>query len=545
MERPRIFGGRQLVTGANYFDLRDQFNWQDPFLPLVQPRQPGGPGAGSGEGTGAGSGAGAGVGVGVGAGGGAGAGAGAGTGVGGGVGTGGGGTGLPGSGGGSGGGYGFPWPVPWPSDSTTPGEGGPGAGAEYPVRPGAPPPPYPGPNDNYGMSPWPNGTLTDAEYNEAVRRADEWRKWYEANRLDAPPVDSGGLPVPPGGSSPGGGGGGGGENQQPPEPTYGFGIDIPGGVMPPGYGDITPDYGAILGGLNSLPDIIRGSTGNIPQLVPGDLPLPGSSGGTVGAGFGDWLARARAVPDLINFKDDPEGAFYGALSLVNPAVGALGAGFMALSDVLNYGNSREEEREYYNQIGASYYDQILSNVWTQGLGRDPDWIWTNRAGTGPEDDAFQQGWLNYLRQQRGADDGKTPFQLFGRMAPEDAGQAILDSLRAYAGTLESLPEYGPGEGTYAPRIKLDQLYGTQDNSRHYNLPSIGVGGGPGQNFEGLELAFSTLPARAEAYRRMQADPRWLQWVDEFSALRPDVAIPEFSYFTPELAEWIDRTYGGY
>lgn len=419
--------------------------------------------------------------------------------------------------------------------------------SDFPVRPGAAPAPYEIAGGTFGIEGDPED-WDQAKWEEWRLRNEEWRKWWEENRDTSQP--GGGT----GGSAPDPtGGGGGSTGQQPTDyaqwPGIG-GIDIPPTRIPPSVG-FEPDRDAIRGGIGAIGDLIEGGGfgGGIPQLMPGDLPLPGGQT-PVGAGggqLGGWLARFNALGDIANYKEDPRGAFVGATTLVNPLVGALAGGYLALTDVLNNKNSsgRQDARDYYNEVGAAYFDQLLPSFWTEGLGRNPDWIYGNRQGTGQSDAEWLQGFQSWL----GSDEGvggraETPFQNFGKMSPQEAGPAIAEALWRY---MQINPiESGMGPGDFAPQAQLDRLYGTQDQSHWYDLNSFApiAHGGYGQNFEGLGLAMETIPNRLAAARGIESDPAWSSWASEFSQLRPNVALPQAgSYVDPQLAaywDWIEQ-----
>jgi hypothetical protein len=292
-----------------------------------------------------------------------------------------------------------------------------------------------------------------------------------------------------------------------------------------------------LGGILGLGDLISGGGfggaigQGIPQIMPGDLPIPGGQA-TRGLGdFGGTLARIGAVGDILNLRDDPRGAFNGVATLANPAVGALAGGYLALADVLNNMNAsaRQEARDYYNQVGAAYVDQILPQFWAE-MGRNSDWIYGPRMGTGQSDADFVRGWQGWLASSGVGGRPETPFQNFGKLSPEQAAPAITQSLYDYLATLDTPLERGMGPGDFAPKVQLDRLYGTQDQSRYYDLNSLG--------FDGLELAMSTLPNRIDAAWGLANDPSWQQWAAEFSQLRPDVPLPQAnSYIDPRLVDY--------
>jgi hypothetical protein len=199
------------------------------------------------------------------------------------------------------------------------------------VRPGSPPPPY-DINNRFGVTATgPNGTFTDEEYEEFVRRANEWGRWYSEYGTGELPLGVGvGVPTEGSGTSSSdsssGGGGGGSTGEQPTEyaqfPGLG-GIDIPPYPLPPGPSDFEPDYAATLGGVFALPDLISGgggggSTGETPP-TPTDI--------WAGGGAFPDVAPFPLPPGPDDFEPDTDAMLGGAFTLLDLIFGAGFGGF--------------------------------------------------------------------------------------------------------------------------------------------------------------------------------------------------------------------------
>jgi hypothetical protein len=411
--------------------------------------------------------------------------------------------------------------------------------SDFPVREGAPAAPYPGtPAGTFGVEGDPE-SWGDAEWQEWQRRRGEWQRWWEANRVGA--ADGGGLGGSSGGStgSAGGGSGGGGGNGQPTTPPpplpptdWGFGIDIPDAAF-------DPDVDAIVKGIGALPDIIGGSTGNIPQFMPGEVG-GAPAGGSAAGNFGNFIARLKAIPDILDFKEDPRGAFTGAITLANPAAGALAGGFLALSDWVNAGNSgaRQDRRDELNERGRMIADPVMGAFWRE-LGRDPEWVLNARSGVGSEDAQFYGDWAGWLGSSGVGGRPDTPFQNFGGMAPQDAYRAIGQSLVDYYGTLSPEAQQslrGLGSGEYAPRAFLQNNFGWDPEQPAPNLGGWGANAG---DLSGLEYLFNEISPRMMGTQNalLTQPDEWTDWLAGFQGLRPNVAIPQPTTTLDAIRNW--------
>jgi hypothetical protein len=340
------------------------------------------------------------------------------------------------------------------------------------------------------------------------------------------PEDPTGPYIPPEGI-PGAGSGG------YTDPTY---TANPGYIppAPPSIG-FDPDWDAVWGGVGAVPDVIK--SGSIPQLMPGDLPGGNVGGFDVGK-FGGWLSTLENLKALANVGDNPRGAFTGAIGLVNPAAGALAAGLIAVSDILNNkgAGARQDERDYYNQIGQSYVSQILPQFWSEALGRDASWVLDPWSGTGQSDFDFLQGWRGWLSSSGVGGREETPFQNFGKMDPFAAAQAIGSSLKDYYDSVgANAPGYGKGPGDFAPRAFLKQNYGWDPLAP---APNTGGWGAHAGDLSGLEYLFNNIAPLMHNTQSalVRQDPRWVEWSNSFLQERPNVALPQASRTLEELEQ---------
>lgn len=300
------------------------------------------------------------------------------------------------------------------------------------------------------------------------------------------------------------------------------GVQAPGSI---GY-DPSDDAGSVWDAVGALPDIFFPTPDEIPMLVPGDVPGLDKLGD-----LGGWVNKINSLDAIANFKEEPRDAFFGAVSLWNPAVGAAGGGLFALADILNNKGSgaREDEREYYSDIGERYAEQILPLFWENALGRNSDWVLDPWKGTGQSDADLIAGWQDYLKTGVGGRP-ETPYQNFGKLAPQDAGPAIANSLYDYLGTLDAQPVMGAGPGDFAPAaylkdsigwypgmagatsiIQANNLRGMTDEEKMQGMQQYGFGG--------WQTKLREVP---EIPDLMTADPAFDEWLRSFQQERPDV-----------------------
>jgi hypothetical protein len=402
--------------------------------------------------------------------------------------------------------------------------------SDFPVRPGSPPPPYEIAGGTYGLDGNPDD-WDQAKWEEWGRRRDEFNRWFEANR--DPSQTGGGIGVSAPDSGGGGSGGGGSTGETPPEPPLfpGWGIDIPAIPLPPGPSDFDPDYAAILGGVFALPDLISGGGfggaigQGIPQIMPGDLPIPGggSSTGTLGG-----LSNIASLLALANVRDNPQGAMVGGANLLGAGpLAPIFGGALATINLIDAkgGRARQSERSAQNVAGQQYADQILSRFWTDYLGRTPEWMWpgssTGLVGTGSADQQFVNDWVRWLGETGVGGRPETPFQNFGAMGSA-AGPAIAQALQDYYTSLgEAAPRVGPGAGEYAVQNWLTRKYGEDVYS-------------PWDPYAGVEFGFpieplpdASTPAGAARLALLNGtmatyDPEFDAWLRDFQRQRPDV-----------------------
>jgi hypothetical protein len=383
------------------------------------------------------------------------------------------------------------------------------------------------------------GTPDQAAIDDYNRQLAEYEAAVQAYENQFPPgwQDTGdGGAGGAGGSGGSGGGGGNGQPTTPPPPLpptdWGFGIDIPDRAWDrPDSIDFKPDlteFGPI-GGL-----IGGGSTGNIPQFMPGETggtPNGGGGGGGGGGGL-SWIGNAAGVVDGIK-SDNPGEVLSSIVGFINPAAGAIMGAFNELLRIGQNKNptAREQEREWYNEVGQEVAGQVLGNLWGDVLDRNPDWIFDPWKGAGQSDADFVSGWKDWLSTSGVGGRPETPFQNFGKLgeaAPYAIGQSFVDYLN-------TLPQdrwlaQGEGGGEWAPGLYLQREYGFNPQ-----FGQLAPGGGDWGSFSGLGQAGQNA---YNAYTAVQSgDPEWRAWLESFSAKRPGIALdfPQWRMYQPQPA----------
>ena len=209
------------------------------------------------------------------------------------------------------------------------------------------------------------------------------------------------------------------EERPPPDDNGGGGFNGPGMDGTDEEPEIpTIDSGTIWAGGGAFPDVRP-----IPSDEGEERPVDwGAIGGAVGGAIGDppreeipqlvagggqapkqivinpmnWLQRLNGLQAALDFKENPQAGIVGLATLANPLAGTVFGAGIALSNLLSNNLNAPDWDEINKARGRAYLDAVFGDWWTNGLGRNPEWLGNpeelgalpSRAGAGPDDYAY-------------------------------------------------------------------------------------------------------------------------------------------------------------